>query len=954
MSKLTKRLLTVVLSVMMLSGSVMTTYASTMPSNAKTASGTRKSSLTVQPVDPDSLDVAKLGDSYPEPEDSGESAVQYADDDIVRVSIQLSKDSVISAGYKIKGIAYNKKAVSYRKTVSRQQNNVTRKIEAAIGSELDVVWNLTLAANIISANVRYGDIEKIKKVSGVVDVFLENRYEAEKDSDDPDTAVTSEYMTGASQAWALGYTGAGSKIAIIDTGTNQDHISFDPDALVYALTEDGKSLDDYDLLTLDDIRDLLDQLNANNNANKHYISSAEEAYKNVKIPFAFNYIDGNYVTDHYSDEQGEHGSHVSGIAAANRYIKKNGVFVDAAKEVYAVGMAPDAQILTMKVFGKGGGAYDSDYMAAIEDAIILGADAVNLSLGSPNGFSFSGGYESIMNSLVNSGMVATMSGGNNYAWTSFLPNHEALYADDVMMDTAGSPGAFINSLSVAAAQNIGGIGSPLVFNGEINAFYTETDSTGARMNTIAGTYEYVYIDGVGNTEEYEAVNAAVSLEGKVILINRGSISFYVKGNNAIKYNPKAMVVVNNSAGTINMALDDYTGTFPMVAILKATGQKIKNTSTSSGTAGGYTYYTGTIEVTNTVTAAVETDRADAEVTEFSSWGVPSSLLMKPEITAPGGNIWSVNGMTNDEYEDMSGTSMSAPHMAGLVGVVAQYIEDAGLEEKTGLNKRTIANSLMMSTAWAMKNEGRYVPILQQGSGLADVYQAVTARSLIIMDEDATVSYADGKVKAELGQDAQRTGNYEYSFNLTNLSETEVKYDLKTDLFTQDLYVSDEDGKTYMSQKTRDLSATVKYDWIKNTNPLYDVDKDGDTDSYDVQAILDYMTGVRKAEDVDLEKADFDGDGRVTSADARKLLVWLQENPGFDTSDLTIKPGETVKVTVKISLTDDEKKNLNKNYEGGAYIEGFTYITSNTITDEGLYADPGEYSIPILGFYGSWT
>ena len=48
------------------------------------------------------------------------------------------------------------------------------------------------------------------------------------------------------------------------------------------------------------------------------------------------------------------------------------------------GVAPDAQLITMKVFGKNGGAYDSDYMAAIEDAILLGCDVVNLSLGSSN------------------------------------------------------------------------------------------------------------------------------------------------------------------------------------------------------------------------------------------------------------------------------------------------------------------------------------------------------------------------------------------------------------------------------------------------------------------------------------------------------------------------------------------------------------------------------------------
>ena len=40
-------------------------------------------------------------------------------------------------------------------------------------------------------------------------------------------------------------------------------------------------------------------------------------------------------------------------------------------------MAPDAQLIVMKVFGVAGGAYDSDYLAAIEDAIVLGCDAIN-------------------------------------------------------------------------------------------------------------------------------------------------------------------------------------------------------------------------------------------------------------------------------------------------------------------------------------------------------------------------------------------------------------------------------------------------------------------------------------------------------------------------------------------------------------------------------------------------
>ena len=85
---------------------------------------------------------------------------------------------------------------------------------------------------------------------------------------------------------------------------------------------------------------------------------------------------------HDEDTQGDHGSHVAGIAAANRYVKSaDGSFESALDATLTQGVAPDAQILVMKVFGVTGGASESDYMAAVEDAMVLGADSANLSLG---------------------------------------------------------------------------------------------------------------------------------------------------------------------------------------------------------------------------------------------------------------------------------------------------------------------------------------------------------------------------------------------------------------------------------------------------------------------------------------------------------------------------------------------------------------------------------------------
>ena len=903
----------------------------------------------------------KLGEQEEEPEE----LVKPNLSEIVRVSIILKAPSTVDAGYSIKNIASNSAARSYRETLKANQARVTSQIESVIGQTLDVKWNLTLAANIISANVKRGDIIKIAALSDVKKVVLENYYTAPVV--EPNTSTSTKMVGADSVAWANGYYGAGSKVMIIDTGTNQDHISFDPEALEYALTKDGKSLSDYDLLTKEDVAAVVDQLNANNTTGKHNIDAAS-AYKNIKIPYAFNYVDGNYTTDHYSDTQEEHGSHVSGIAAANRYVKQNGEFVSALDSVMAVGVAPDAQILTAKVFGQGGGAYDSDYFAAIEDGIILGADSANLSLGSAApGFTFSADYKEILDGLTEKGMTVVMSAGNSYGFNENDPKSGVPYTfyEDVNKATDGSPGSFVNSFAVASANNTGVTGAPLIFNGDQIVFYTETEGYGnPNIKTIAGNYEYVAIDGIGSAEEYAAVNEDVSLEGKVVLVSRGTSSFFEKGNNAIDYNPVAVVIINNQPGTISMNLSGFTGGFPMVSIPLADGQALKAAS-ETGTAGNYTYYTGTVEVSDKLQSAVVSE--DPIISDFSSWGGNGSMLIKPEITAPGGNIWSVNGMKTDAFELMSGTSMAAPHVTGMVALFGEYYEDV-LKETVdaafpdeAFSERQLAQSLLMSTAIPMREPDsgyEYYPIQRQGAGLGNIGNAINAKSFLMMDKDATISAADGKVKAELGQSTE--GKYSYSFTIYNPSKYDLIYDLSTDLFTQDVfadYAYDVEGEVdvfaFMDAWTISQdSSGVSYEFEQL--PLHDVDKDGDTDTDDVQAILDGVTGVVDLTDAskyDRAAGDMDADDEITSLDAKLLLDWLYSmNGAEEDEDTVLVPAggkKTVKVTVNVSNWDDSY------YPSGMWVEGFTYVTCQSISEDGEILEV-EHSIPLLGFYGSFA
>lgn len=93
-------------------------------------------------------------------------------------------------------------------------------------------------------------------------------------------------------------------------------------------------------------------------------------------------------------------------------------------------------------------------MAAIEDAIVLGCDSVNLSLGTRNpGFSDAGLYQSIMDTRTESDTVVTFSAGNSGAWADYAYNGGGLYADDVNFQTDGAPGSYRNGLTVASVDN---------------------------------------------------------------------------------------------------------------------------------------------------------------------------------------------------------------------------------------------------------------------------------------------------------------------------------------------------------------------------------------------------------------------------------------------------------------------------------------------------------------------
>ena len=904
----------------------------------------------------------------------GEDTAAYQAHDLVRVSIILEDTSTLEAYSDAAAegtLAEDAAAVSYRAALQRKQDSVVRKISSTIlgREDLDVVWNLTLVANMISANVEYGKIEQIKQIPGVADVVLEQQYEpaASENTVQPNMEISTG-MTGTTTAWSTGYTGAGMRIAIIDTGLDMSHQSFDNGAYEYALEQNAarakESVEAYkaslDLLDADEINEKLSLLHIKEGV------SAADLYRTEKVAYGYCYIDKDLDVTHETDAEGEHGSHVAGIAAANRYLPDgNGGYVSALDSVHMHGAAPDAQVLVMKVFGDEGGAYDSDYTAAIEDAIVLGADTINLSLGSASpgpSKARTEAYQKIFDDLENASSVVTVSSGNAGYWAKNADPIGYLYSDGVSMQTDGQPGSYANSLTVASVDNDGFIGNYLLIGQEPIAPSETTGFTNKPISTIVGEHEFVFfsedatkyaVDAAGNNLLLAYADA---VKDKIVFVSRGRSSFYQKHDAAAAAGALACVVYNNQSGSINMDLSSSTATIPCVSITQDDGELVRTQAEPVYAEDGTTvlYYTGKIEVRGK--EPVRFNRDYKTISEFSSWGVPGDLTLKPEIAAPGGNIYSLNGLHNStsgmqgghqDYELMSGTSMAAPQIAGIGALVKQYIESKGLS-RSDLTDRALAQSIMMSTAEPVVNNENdaYYPVIQQGAGMVNAAAATSADSYIKMRADATASWADGKVKAELGDDPARTGSYDFSFTVNNLDGRTHAYALSAELFTQALL--DYEGQSYMDTLTTPLSAAVT--WTVNgraTDSLsrdYDYNNDGRVDLEDGQLLLDVASKKPGAKLLNANAiADLNGDGAVTAYDAHLFLNLLQE------ATILVPANGKAEVVCHIRLLD--RSALNTSYPTGAYVEGYVRV-QGLATDEG--AAGTSHSIPVLGYYGSWS
>mgnify|MGYP002905609037 FL=1 len=222
------------------------------------------------------------------------------------------------------------------------------------------------------------------------------------------------------------------------------------------------------------------------------------------------------------------------------------------------------------------------------------------------------------------------------------------------------------------------------------------------------------------------------------------------------------------------------------------------------------------------------------MSDFSSWGVTPDLQLSPDVTAPGGNIYST--LTDGTYGTLSGTSMASPHIAGMSALVLQYLRDS--YDLTDEQMHTVAEALLMSTAVpVLEDSGIAYSPRKQGAGSANVYNAIVS--------PAYLTVRGGAPKASLGDDDNRTGVYRFSFEVNNLTSEPQRYTLDGIALTDQADLSQEEqGYTFMGETSRALEANVTFTSQNETLPKqYDANDDGVTDMADVQVLLDSVNGL---------------------------------------------------------------------------------------------------------------
>ncbi|WP_066389764.1 S8 family serine peptidase [Neobacillus mesonae] len=773
----------------------------------------------------------------------------YKKTDKVRVIVEVDGEPAITYATK-QGKKYSELAKSVKDKLENNLINAQQNVKNQIAQKainMKFKQHFTTTFNGFSGEVEYGRIPAIKSIVGVSKVTIAHEYQRPEIK--PDMKYSKEIVE-AQKAWEdYGYKGEGMVVGIIDTGIDPSH---------------------KDMILTDKSKAALTEGKVNTLKNEKGLPGK---FYTEKVPYGYNYYDENEQILDLGPDASMHGMHVAGTVGANGDEEKGGI----------KGVAPEAQFLALKVFGNDPempSTWSDIIIKAIDDSIKLGADVDNLSLGSTSAFVQADDPEQMaVQRAVDNGVLMSISAGNSNHFGDGYFNPLGSNPD---YGVVGAPGIATNSLQVASIENnymdLDAI--TYSFDGtEAGKAPFLSASNADPLKQKQKSFE-VLAAGIGEPADFEGKD----FKGKYALIQRGVIGFVDKTLNAQKKGAVGVIIYNNADGFVNMASDPAI-TIPQLFMLKTDGDQLK----------------AKLDAGAKVTIDFKGDKVTAQnptagkMSDFTSWGVTPNLDFKPEITAPGGNIYST--LNNNQYGVMSGTSMAAPHVSSGASLVLERVKKDFADLK-GAARVSIAKNLLMNTSKVVADKGTYNSYYnlgnpysprRQGAGVMQLHAALST-PIVVTDSKTN----EAKVALKEIKDNKAT----FTLNVRNFSNQEVTYVVDGNVQTDLAFEDEETGLVI--------------------------------DEMEAQGI--YKNG--------------------TISDSKP---WTGEYPiSFSQKEITVRANESTTIGVTVDLTDtvdwgnnDQDLSLEDIFKNGYFVEGFVTLTD--INDKYPVV-----SVPYVGFNGDWN
>ncbi|XVE71882.1 hypothetical protein DITRI_Ditri10aG0187400 [Diplodiscus trichospermus] len=422
-----------------------------------------------------------------------------------------------------------------------------------------------------------------------------------------------------------------------------------------------------------------------------------------------------------------HGSHTAAIAAGNNGIP---VRVHGHEFGKASGMAPRARIAVYKALYRLFGGFVADVVAAIDQAVHDGVDIISLSVG-PNSppattkTTFLNPFDATLLAAVKAGVFVAQAAGNGGPFPKTLVSYSPWIAS---VAAAIDDRRYKNHLTLGNGKLLAGIGlSPSTHP---NQTYTMVAANDVLLDSSVMKYS------PSDCQRPEVLNKNL-VEGNILLC--GYSFNFVVGTASIKKvseTAKALGAVGFVLAVENVSPGTKFDPVPV----GVPGILITDVSKSMDLVDYYNVstprdWTGRVKSFKAIGSIGDglmpiLHKSAPQVALFSARGpnikdfsFQDADLLKPDILAPGSLIWaawSPNGTDEPNYVGegfamISGTSMAAPHIAGIAAL---------LKQKHPHWSPAAIKSALMTTSTKLDRAGR--PLQAQQYSETEAMKLVTA------------------------------------------------------------------------------------------------------------------------------------------------------------------------------------------------------------------------------------